>query len=73
MLFIVSSARIVPIEELKEGMEGEDVKGTKINVASSLDTKCERCWVHDPTTGADPNHPAICSRCVDALKELEQY
>jgi isoleucyl-tRNA synthetase len=70
-LFIVSSVRIVPYKELKEGMEGEEVKGVKVKVDLSQDPKCERCWIHDPTTGADSNHPTICDRCLGALKEME--
>jgi isoleucyl-tRNA synthetase len=69
-LLIVSSARIVPYEELDGGMESEEVKGMKVKVALSMDKKCERCWVHDPTTGVYSSHPAICSRCTDALKEI---
>jgi isoleucyl-tRNA synthetase len=70
-LFIVSSASMMPFDELIEGMEGEEIKGVKVKVALSQDVKCERCWVHDPTTGSDSSHPAICSRCVDALKGME--
>lgn len=70
-LFIVSSASMMPFDELTEGMEGEEVKGVKVKVALSQDTKCERCWVHDSTTGADNSQPTICSRCVDALKGME--
>ena len=70
-LFIVSSAEIVPISELKDGSKAEELEGVKTKVAPSKDEKCERCWVHDPTTGDDDEHPTICSRCLGALKEMK--
>jgi isoleucyl-tRNA synthetase len=42
----------------------------KIHVEPSVDEKCERCWVHDPTTGDDHQHPTICRRCLSALEEM---
>jgi len=29
--------------------------------------RCERCWRHKPTVGADPNHPALCDRCAEVV------
>jgi len=69
-LFIVSSADIVPINDLEDGSKAEELEGLKIQVAPSKDEKCERCWVHDPTTGDDDRHPTICRRCLDALEEM---
>ena len=69
-LFIVSSADIVPINDLEDGSKAEELEGLKIQVAPSEDEKCERCWVHDPTTGDDDRHPTICRRCLDALEEM---
>ncbi len=69
-LFIVSSVDIVPINDLEEGSKAEGLEGLKIQVAPSEDEKCERCWVHDPTTGDDDQHPTICSRCLNALEEM---
>ena len=69
-LFIVSSADIVPINDLEDGSNTEGLEGLKIRVAPSEDEKCERCWVHDPTTGDDDQHPTICRRCLNALEEM---
>jgi isoleucyl-tRNA synthetase len=69
-LFIVSSAQVLPLDELDGGMESEEVKGLKVKVTLSQDPKCERCWIHDPTIGSDSSHPTICNRCLDALKEM---
>ena len=29
--------------------------------------RCERCWRHRSTVGADTNHPGLCDRCADAV------
>ena len=70
-IFISSSVRMVPFDELKDGLESEEVKGLKVKVAPSEDPKCERCWVHDSTVGHNSLHPTICNRCFDALTEME--
>ncbi len=69
-LFIVSSAGFVQINELDDGSKPEELEGVTVKVAPSKDKKCERCWVHDPTTGDDNRHPTICSRCLNALREM---
>jgi isoleucyl-tRNA synthetase len=30
--------------------------------------KCERCWHWETDVGSNPEHPTICSRCVEAIK-----
>ncbi len=69
-VFIVSSARLVPIEEVAEEFASEEVEGLRILVDQTTEPKCERCWVHDSTIGEDVNHPNICRRCSDALREM---
>jgi isoleucyl-tRNA synthetase len=29
--------------------------------------KCERCWHWETDLGSDPDHPALCGRCVQAV------
>ncbi len=29
--------------------------------------RCERCWRHRSTVGADATHPGLCDRCADAV------
>ncbi|WP_301107060.1 isoleucine--tRNA ligase [Sporosarcina sp.] len=31
--------------------------------------KCERCWTISTTVGEDSEHPALCTRCADVVKE----
>jgi len=66
-IFIVSSVTLVDIELLREGVESETLPGLKVHVAPSNDPKCERCWMHDPTVGDNPEHPTICGRCRNVL------
>jgi isoleucyl-tRNA synthetase len=33
--------------------------------------KCERCWHWKTDVGSNPEHPTICSRCVEAVKQFE--
>ena len=54
-LFIVSSIEIAQAAE------------EKIEVGIAEGEKCERCWHVRPDTGANPEHPGICGRCVSNL------
>ena len=31
--------------------------------------KCERCWHWETDVGSNPEHPTICARCVEAVKQ----
>jgi len=66
-IFIVSAVKLVDMEQVQNGVESETVPGLKVHVAPSDDPKCERCWMHDPTVGDNPEHPTICGRCRNVL------
>lgn len=70
-VFIVSSAELVPAEQLEGASVSEIIPGLKVHVSPSPAPKCDRCWVHDGTVGSHADHPAICSRCHGALRESE--
>ena len=68
-IFIVSSAKSAPLDG--DGCYlSEEIEGLKIKVEPSSDQKCERCWVHAPTVGNYHDHPGICERCHEALKQM---
>jgi isoleucyl-tRNA synthetase len=69
-LFIVSSVQLVSSEEIKGEYESEELPGVQVEVSLNQDTKCERCWVHDPSVGDNAEHPTICGRCLDAMAEM---
>jgi isoleucyl-tRNA synthetase len=70
--FMITSRAIVhpPSAALPEdavpaaGIEGG---GVWLRVRASSDPKCVRCWQHRPDVGETPEHPELCSRCVDNL------
>jgi isoleucyl-tRNA synthetase len=31
--------------------------------------KCERCWHWETDVGSNPEHPTLCGRCVEAVKQ----
>jgi isoleucyl-tRNA synthetase len=39
-----------------------------IEVRTSGDPKCERCWHYRPDVGANAAHPTICGRCIENLE-----
>jgi isoleucyl-tRNA synthetase len=45
---------------------GEKVTAT---VSKADGQKCERCWHWETDLGRDAEHPAICGRCVEAVKQ----
>ncbi len=69
-ILIVSAADLILAEDMEEGFVSETIPGLKVKVRPSSDQKCERCWIHDPTVGQDPDHPKICLRCRNALSEI---
>jgi isoleucyl-tRNA synthetase len=68
-IFIVSSVQVVPAEDIEGGYESEEIENLRVQVVPSKDTKCERCWVHDPTVGEINQHPTLCNRCHEAMVE----
>ena len=41
--------------------------GVRVNVKSSTNAKCDRCWHYRADVGSDAVHPTICGRCVSNL------
>jgi isoleucyl-tRNA synthetase len=39
-------------------------------VSKANGQKCERCWHWETDVGSNPEHPTICSRCVEAVKQI---
>ncbi|MCX2795932.1 isoleucine--tRNA ligase [Microbulbifer thermotolerans] len=47
------------------GAHSTELSGLKVDVRKVDHPKCARCWHYRADVGADPEHPEICSRCVD--------
>ena len=66
-IFIVSEASLIKGDTPDEIYKSLDVEGLSIRVEPASGEKCERCWVHDISVGADSEQPTICSRCQNSL------
>ncbi len=62
-VFIISK-----LEVQKNERTGEEKIGVKVEVAPG--EKCERCWMYSETVGKDHDHPTLCHRCSEVMKEL---
>ena len=43
-----------------------------ISVTKASGEKCERCWHWETAVGSNPEHPTICGRCVEAVKQAKE-
>jgi isoleucyl-tRNA synthetase len=70
------------IEELRELLNVSQLKvvevprqeGTaawKAEVKKADGEKCERCWHWETDVGSSPEHPTICARCVEAVRQAK--
>lgn len=68
-IFIISRLSLKPLAEKPEGLlESRDLR-LAVEVFSSAEEKCVRCWHRNNTVGTDSSHPLLCSRCVTNLQE----
>ncbi len=67
---------IVSEVTIEQGLEGDsvfrsqEIPGLAIEVGRARGDKCNRCWVYDPTVGADASLPTVCDRCVRELNQI---
>ena len=66
-LLIVSQAIIV--EGAADGAEATGREDLKVTVAAAEGHKCERCWIYSDEVGQDAEHPTLCKRCAEAVKD----
>ncbi|KOO40720.1 isoleucine--tRNA ligase [Priestia koreensis] len=43
--------------------------GAAIVVTAAEGETCDRCWIVTPTVGQDSDHPTLCARCAQVVKE----
>ncbi len=66
-VFLVSNVK------LESGGTGEydfEKLGISIDIVKSNGAKCERCWTYSESVGKDIEHPTLCDRCVDVVKNI---
>ena len=42
-----------------------------ISVSKADGQKCERCWHWETDVGQNAEHPTICGRCIEAVKQFK--
>lgn len=75
-VLITSAASVVPFAQAPAEAVATEVEGLKLKVVKSGHAKCGRCWHFRADVGSHPEHPEICSRCVDNLNgqgEVRHY
>ncbi len=71
--FIVSGVDFVTDPTLYSQAAGTPLNGVRVVVSQAKGEKCERCWMHSPTVGADADHPTLCARCAQVVRKLPQF
>ena len=59
--FILSDLKLTDGDPAAEGRPTATLRPT------GQYARCERCWRHRSTVGADAAHPGLCDRCADAV------
>jgi len=79
-ILIVSEVKV--FEELPSGssgaehdksevmMKSEEIPKLYMKVRRAPGRKCVRCWNWSPTVGENREHPQLCARCVEVVKNL---
>jgi isoleucyl-tRNA synthetase len=51
-----------------DSFAAEGIDGLRIQVTAAAGDKCARCWCYSEALGTDAEHPAICPKCLAAVK-----
>jgi isoleucyl-tRNA synthetase len=73
------AARIGVLDELREMLNVSQLgvfdkapgSDSDFIVSKADGEKCERCWHWETDVGSHAEHPTLCGRCVEALKEFQ--
>jgi isoleucyl-tRNA synthetase len=69
-IFIVSHVALLDEKASDDAFKITQIEGLRIRIGKASGEKCERCWQHVPSVGDHLDHPTICHRCQNALKEI---
>jgi isoleucyl-tRNA synthetase len=64
-VLITSAATLAPLADAPAEAAATELAGLRLRVSASAEEKCERCWHRRPEVGEIPEHPGLCSRCVE--------
>ena len=71
----IDYAQFFIVSKFEEGDEGQlSAEALKLDHATVLvekadGEKCDRCWTISESVGTDADHPTLCSRCAEVVKE----
>ncbi|MHB1419646.1 MAG: isoleucine--tRNA ligase [Bacillota bacterium] len=51
--------------------EAAEIPGLRVKVDRATGDKCQRCWNYSETVGKNDEHPTICGRCAQVIRELK--
>ncbi len=69
-IFIVSTVKVHEKGQVapEKSYRSETVEGLTVSVNQAPGQKCERCWNYSPEVGKDDDHPTVCPKCLEAVK-----
>lgn len=72
-LLIVSNVSLTEGMELApEGAYVNEEKQIAVSVVPADGEKCERCWIYSDSVGKSSEHPALCKRCAEVMKQADR-
>ncbi len=75
-VLITSEATLRPLIEAPAAAATGELDGLKVQVLSSEQEKCERCWHRRADVGSHSTHETLCGRCienVDGAGEIRKF
>lgn len=70
-IMIVSKAELAELTKAPENIfASEELPGLKVGVSQAAGEKCERCWIYSEELGKDEEHPTVCPRCLEAIRNM---
>ncbi|MGO2074269.1 MAG: isoleucine--tRNA ligase [Pseudoalteromonas sp.] len=64
-VLLTSTVSVAAVTSQPADTQTTEIEGLYISVAATDAPKCERCWHYCDDVGSNPEHPEICSRCVN--------
>ncbi len=69
---LISDAGLADLRELVNTSQTEVIRSDeplKVSITKAAGQKCERCWHTETEVGTNAEHPTLCPRCVEAVKQ----
>jgi isoleucyl-tRNA synthetase len=62
---------LLNVSQLEWNSEHPGLEAIKVAVSKADGQKCERCWHWETDVGSQQEHPTLCGRCVEAVREFK--